>query len=133
MKKMEAIIPPFRLFEAREALGRLKLLEFTVIEISCAEKKPLRTAIHRGVELGRDYRPALRLELVGSADDIKVASHAIAAVVRDINGWESDIIISDIHQLVDLDHPCLAEQGETKYRHLERRLQLELSARSALL
>jgi nitrogen regulatory protein PII len=79
MKKIEAIIKPFKLEEVKDALSELGIEGMTVTEVKGFGRQKGHTEIYRGSEYTVDFLPKIKLELVvadNRADD------AIAAIVR---------------------------------------------------
>ena len=79
MKKLEAIIKPFKLEEVKEALAELGIEGMTVTEVKGFGRQKGHTEIYRGSEYTVDFLPKIKLELVvgdGQADN------AVAAIVK---------------------------------------------------
>jgi len=70
MKKIEAIIKPFKLDEVRDALSELGIGGMTVSEVEGFGRQKGRTEIYRGTEYGTDLLPKIKLEIV--VDDAMV-------------------------------------------------------------
>ena len=79
MKKIEAIIKPFKLEEVKDALGDMGIEGMTVSEVKGFGRQKGHTEIYRGSEYTVDFLPKIKLELVVS--DAK-APEAIAAIVK---------------------------------------------------
>ena len=79
MKKIEAIIKPFKLEEVKDALGELGIEGMTVTEVKGFGRQKGHTEIYRGSEYTVDFLPKIKLEIV--AADERVDS-AIAAIVK---------------------------------------------------
>ena len=79
MKKIEAIIKPFKLEEVKDALGELGIEGMTVTEVKGFGRQKGHTEIYRGSEYTVDFLPKIKLEIV--APDERVDS-AIAAIVK---------------------------------------------------
>jgi len=79
MKKIEAIIKPFKLEEVKDALGEVGIEGMTVTEVKGFGRQKGHTEIYRGSEYTVDFLPKLKLELVvGDAE----AEEAVNAIVR---------------------------------------------------
>jgi nitrogen regulatory protein P-II 1 len=78
MKKLEAIIKPFKLEEVKEALGELGIEGMTVSEVKGFGRQKGHTEIYRGSEYTVDFLPKIKIEVV-MADE--VIDRAITAVV----------------------------------------------------
>ena len=79
MKKIEAIVKPFKLDEIKEALGEIGLTGMTVTEVKGFGRQKGHTEIYRGSEYTVDFLPKLKLEIV--IDD-KHLEAAVAAIVK---------------------------------------------------
>ncbi len=79
MKKIEAIIKPFKLEEVKDALGEIGLEGMTVTEVKGFGRQKGHTEIYRGSEYTVDFLPKIKLEVV-LADDH--ADAAIAAIIK---------------------------------------------------
>jgi nitrogen regulatory protein P-II 1 len=79
MKKIEAIVKPFKLDEIKEALGDIGLTGMTVTEVKGFGRQKGHTEIYRGSEYTVDFLPKLKLEIV--IDDAHV-DYAVAAIVK---------------------------------------------------
>jgi nitrogen regulatory protein PII len=100
MKKIEAIIKPFKLDEVREALSEVGVTGLTVTEVKGFGRQKGHTELYRGAEYVVDFLPKIKIELV-VADDL-VAS-VVATVQREAcTGKIGDgkIFVYDIEQAV---------------------------------
>lgn len=79
MKKIEAIIKPFKLDEVKEALTQIGVEGMTVIEVKGFGRQKGHTEIYRGSEYTVDLLPKLKIELVLPDDRIQ---EAISAILR---------------------------------------------------
>ena len=79
MKKIEAIIKPFKLEEVKDSLGEIGLEGMTVTEVKGFGRQRGHTEIYRGSEYTVDFLPKLKLEVVTSNDR---ADPAIAAIMK---------------------------------------------------
>ena len=79
MKKVEAIIKPFKLEEVKDALGEIGVEGMTVSEVKGFGRQKGHTEIYRGSEYTVDFLPKIKLELV--LPDAKVAA-AVAAIIK---------------------------------------------------
>jgi len=79
MKKIEAIIKPFKLTEVKDALNELGIQGMTVSEVKGFGRQKGHTEIYRGSEYTVDFLPKIKVETV-VADNVKDA--AVAAIVK---------------------------------------------------
>lgn len=79
MKKIDAIIKPFKLEDVKEALSEIGVEGMTVLEVKGFGRQKGHTEIYRGSEYTVDFLPKIKIEVV-VADD--VVSAAVAAIVK---------------------------------------------------
>ena len=77
MKKIEAIIKPFKLDEVREALSELGVSGLTVTEVKGFGRQKGHTELYRGAEYVVDFLPKIKLEVVVPAELLDTAVEAI--------------------------------------------------------
>jgi len=79
MKKIEAIIKPFKLQDVKEALEAIGITGMTVTEVKGFGRQKGHTEIYRGSEYNVDFLPKVKVDLVVPAD---LADQAIAAILQ---------------------------------------------------
>ena len=79
MKKIEAIVKPFKLEEVKEALAALGIEGMTVSEVKGFGRQKGHTEIYRGSEYTVDFLPKIKIEVV-LADD--VSAQAVEAIIK---------------------------------------------------
>ena len=79
MKKIEAIIKPFKLEEVKDALGEIGIEGMTVTEVKGFGRQKGHTEIYRGSEYTVDFLPKLKLEIVVNDQQL---DNAVAAIIR---------------------------------------------------
>ncbi len=79
MKKIEAIIKPFKLEEVKDALGEIGIEGMTVSEVKGFGRQKGHTEIYRGSEYTVDFLPKIKLEIVVSDSQ---ADNAVGAIVK---------------------------------------------------
>ena len=82
MKKIEAIIKPFKLDEVKEALQALGLQGMTVIEAKGFGRQKGQTELYRGAEYVVDFLPKIKIEVVVEDDQLPAAVEAIQTAAR---------------------------------------------------
>ncbi|MGA2787317.1 MAG: P-II family nitrogen regulator [Verrucomicrobiota bacterium] len=100
MKKIEAIIKPFKLEEVKDALGEIGIDGMTVSEVKGFGRQKGHTEIYRGSEYTLDFLPKIKIELV-VADDR--ADNAISAVIHSARTGkigDGKIFVTSIEQAV---------------------------------
>jgi nitrogen regulatory protein P-II 1 len=96
MKKIEAIIKPFKLDEVKEALQELGVQGMTVIEAKGYGRQKGQTELYRGAEYVVDFLPKIKIEVVISDDQLEAAIEAIATAARTGRIGDGKIFISEI-------------------------------------
>jgi len=96
MKKIEAIIKPFKLDEVKEALQDLGLQGMTVIEAKGYGRQKGQTELYRGAEYVVDFLPKIKIEVVVADDQLDRALEAIATSARTGRIGDGKIFISEI-------------------------------------
>ena len=82
MKKVEAIIKPFKLDDAKEALGRVGALGMSVSEVKGFGRQKGHSELYRGAEYVVDFLPKLKLEVVVPDDEVEKVTSALAEAAR---------------------------------------------------
>ena len=100
MKKIEAIIKPFKLDEVKEALQELGLQGMTVLEAKGFGRQKGQTELYRGAEYVVDFLPKIKIEVVVADDQAAAAVDAIAAAARTGRIGDGKIFISEILDVV---------------------------------
>ena len=100
MKKIEAIIKPFKLDEVKEALQGVGLQGMTVIEAKGFGRQKGHTELYRGAEYVVDFLPKLKLELVVADDQVEGALEAIQAAAKTGKIGDGKILVSDVSQAI---------------------------------
>ena len=100
MKRIEAIIKPFKFEEVREALANLGVLGMTVTQIRGFGRQQGHTEVYRGSEYSIDFVPKTKIEVI--VDDEQVAE--VISVLTDA-AWtgkigDGKIFISDIEEII---------------------------------
>ena len=77
MKKVEAIIKPFKLDEAKEALSGIGVQGITVSEVKGFGRQKGHTELYRGAEYVVDFLPKIKLEIVVADDLVEKVTHTL--------------------------------------------------------
>ena len=96
MKKVEAIIKPFKLDEVKEALHEIGLQGMTVTEAKGFGRQKGHTELYRGAEYVVDFLPKIKIELVLPADRVDAAIEAIQNAAQTGRIGDGKIFISSI-------------------------------------
>src|SRR5271163_3551955 len=100
MKKVEAIIKPFKLDEVKEALQELGVQGMTVLEAKGYGRQKGHTELYRGAEYVVDFLPKIKIEVIVSDDQLTAALEAIQSAARTGRIGDGKIFISDIIDVV---------------------------------
>ena len=100
MKKIEAIIKPFKLDEVKEALQEVGLLGITVTEAKGFGRQKGHTELYRGAEYVVDFLPKVKIEIVIADEFVDRAVDAIQTVARTGRIGDGKIFISTIEQAI---------------------------------
>lgn len=100
MKKIEAIIKPFKLDEVKEALQEIGLQGITVIEAKGFGRQKGHTELYRGAEYVVDFLPKVKIEVVLSDDVLDKAVEAIQKAAKTGRIGDGKIFISSIDDAI---------------------------------
>jgi nitrogen regulatory protein P-II 1 len=100
MKKIEAIIKPFKLDEVKEALQEIGLQGITVIEAKGFGRQKGHTELYRGAEYVVDFLPKVKIEVVLSDDMLHKAVEAIQKAAKTGRIGDGKIFISSIEDAI---------------------------------
>ena len=100
MKKIEAIIKPFKLDEVKEALHEVGLQGITVIEANGFGRQKGHTELYRGAEYVVDFLPKVKIELVIPDDVLERAVEAIQQAAYTGRIGDGKIFISSIEEAI---------------------------------
>jgi nitrogen regulatory protein P-II 1 len=100
MKKIEAIIKPFKLDEVREALSDIGVTGLTVTEVKGFGRQKGHTELYRGAEYVVDFLPKIKVELVIADTLLDRAMEAIVTAARTGKIGDGKIFVSNMEQVV---------------------------------
>ena len=100
MKKIEAIIKPFKLDEVREALSEVGVTGLTVTEVKGFGRQKGHTELYRGAEYVVDFLPKIKLEIVVADETVDLAIEAIIKAARTGKIGDGKIFVSPVEQIV---------------------------------
>ena len=100
MKKIEAIIKPFKLDEVKDALQEAGMQGITVVEAKGFGRQKGHTELYRGAEYVVDFLPKVKLELVVSDEQLETAIEAIQTTAATGRIGDGKIFVSDIAQAI---------------------------------
>ena len=96
MKKIEAIIKPFKLDEVKEALHEIGVSGITVTEAKGFGRQKGHTELYRGAEYVVDFLPKIKIEVVVADDQLEAALEAIVGAARTGRIGDGKIFVSEI-------------------------------------
>jgi nitrogen regulatory protein P-II 1 len=100
MKKIEAIIKPFKLEEVKDALGEIGIEGMTVSEVKGFGRQKGHTEIYRGSEYTVDFLPKIKLEIVIGDEQLQGAMTAIMSSARTGKIGDGKIFVSAVEEAV---------------------------------
>ncbi|MHB8915394.1 MAG: P-II family nitrogen regulator [Thiobacillus sp.] len=100
MKKIEAIIKPFKLDEVREALSEIGVTGLTVTEVKGFGRQKGHTELYRGAEYVVDFLPKVKLEIVVAESLLDRAMESIVNAARTGKIGDGKIFVSNVEQVV---------------------------------
>src|SRR5574343_342076 len=100
MKKIEAVIKPFKLDEVREALSAMGVNGLTVTEVKGFGRQKGHTELYRGAEYVVDFLPKLKIEVVLGDDQVDAAIEAIQRAAKTGKIGDGKIFVLDVHNVV---------------------------------
>lgn len=100
MKKIEAVIKPFKLDDVKDALNDLGIHGMTVIEVKGYGQQKGHTELYRGAEYVVDFLPKVKVELVVPAEKVDAAVEAIMTAARTGKIGDGKIFIAPVEQAV---------------------------------
>ncbi len=100
MKKIEAIIKPFKLDEVREALAEVGVTGLTVTEVKGFGRQKGHTELYRGAEYVVDFLPKVKVEVVVASGQEDAAIEAIVKAARTGKIGDGKIFVSNVERVV---------------------------------
>ena len=100
MKKIEAIIKPFKLDDVKEALQEIGLQGITVVEARGFGRQKGHTELYRGAEYVVDFLPKVKVEVVVADSLVERAMDAIVKAARTGKIGDGKIFVLDVDQVV---------------------------------
>ena len=100
MKKIEAVIKPFKLDEVKDALHEVGLQGITVLEAKGFGRQKGHTELYRGAEYVVDFLPKVKIEIICDDDLVEAAVEAIINAARTGRIGDGKIFVSSIDEVV---------------------------------
>ncbi len=100
MKKIEAVIKPFKLDDVREALSEIGITGMTAIEAKGFGRQKGHTELYRGAEYVVDFLPKVKLEIVVKEADLERSIEAITQAAQTGKIGDGKIFVSSVEKVV---------------------------------
>lgn len=100
MKKIEAIIKPFKLDEVKEALQDVGVQGLSVIEVKGFGRQKGHTELYRGAEYVVDFLPKVKIDVVLDDDQVDAAVEAIIEAAKTDKIGDGKIFVSPVEQAI---------------------------------
>ncbi|AHF04211.1 nitrogen regulatory protein P-II [Marichromatium purpuratum 984] len=100
MKKVEAIIKPFKLDDVREALSAAGITGMTATEVKGFGRQKGHTELYRGAEYVVDFLPKVKIDLIVGDDQVEDCINAIMTAARTGKIGDGKIFVSDVQRVV---------------------------------
>ncbi|MGE0371173.1 MAG: P-II family nitrogen regulator [Gammaproteobacteria bacterium] len=96
MKKVEAVIKPFKLDDVREALSEIGIAGMTVTEVKGFGRQKGHTELYRGAEYVVDFLPKIKVEVVVDDDQVETCIDAITKAARTGNIGDGKVFVTEV-------------------------------------
>ncbi len=110
MKKIEAIIKPFKLDDVREALSDIGITGMTASEVKGFGRQKGHTELYRGAEYVIDFLPKVKVEIVITDEQVDASIEAITNAARTGKIGDGKIFVSEVGRVVRI---RTGEEGDT--------------------
>ncbi|MGL5047645.1 MAG: nitrogen regulatory protein P-II [Shewanella sp.] len=100
MKKVEAIIKPFKLDDVRESLAEIGITGMTVLEVKGFGRQKGHTELYRGAEYMVDFLPKVKIELVIQDELLDQAIDVIVETARTGKIGDGKIFVTDVERVI---------------------------------
>ncbi|NVK23415.1 MAG: P-II family nitrogen regulator [Gammaproteobacteria bacterium] len=100
MKKIEAIIKPFKVDDVREALSEIGAVGMTVTEVKGFGRQKGHTEMYRGAEYQVDFLPKVKIDLVVATEDVDRCIEVIVATARTGKVGDGKIFVTDVERVI---------------------------------
>ncbi|MBW4708509.1 P-II family nitrogen regulator [Roseobacter sp. YSTF-M11] len=100
MKKIEAVIKPFKLDEVKEALQEVGVQGLSVIEVKGFGRQKGHTELYRGAEYVVDFLPKVKIEIVLDDDMVDAAIDAIVSAAKTEKIGDGKIFVTPVEQAI---------------------------------
>ncbi|NPA82470.1 MAG: P-II family nitrogen regulator [Epsilonproteobacteria bacterium] len=100
MKKIEAIIKPFKLEDVKDALSEMGINGMTIMEVKGYGRQQGHTELYRGAEYVVDFLPKIKIETIVKDENAQEVIEAIVKAARTGKIGDGKIFVSDIEKVI---------------------------------
>ena len=100
MKKIEAVIKPFKLEDVKDALAEIGITGMTVSEVKGYGRQKGHSELYRGAEYVVDFLPKVKMEMVVADEQVEAVANAIINAARTGKIGDGKIFVSDIDKII---------------------------------
>ena len=100
MKKIEAIIKPFKIDDVREALAEIGVSGMTITEVKGFGRQKGHTELYRGAEYNVDFLPKVKVELVVADDQVERCIEVIIATAQTGKIGDGKVFVYDVARVI---------------------------------
>ena len=100
MKKIEAVIKPFKLEDVKDSLAEIGITGMTVSEVKGYGRQKGHSELYRGAEYVVDFLPKVKMEMVVADDQLDAVTNAIINAARTGKIGDGKIFVSDIDKII---------------------------------
>ncbi|HAQ49361.1 MAG TPA: nitrogen regulatory protein P-II [Glaciecola sp.] len=100
MKKIDAIIKPFKMDDVREALAEAGINGMTVTEVKGFGRQKGHTELYRGAEYNVDFLPKVKIEVVVADDQVEQAIEAVMNTAKTGKIGDGKIFVYNVEQVI---------------------------------
>ena len=100
MKKIEAVIKPFKMDDVREALSEVGVNGMTVTEVKGFARQKGHTELYRGAEYNVDFLPKVKVELIVANDQVERCIEAIINTAKTGKIGDGKVFVYDVERVI---------------------------------
>ena len=100
MKKIEAIIKPFKLEDVKDALVEMDISGMTITEVRGYGRQQGHTELYRGAEYVVDFLPKVKVELIVKSEDVDAAVAAIVGAAKTGKIGDGKIFVTSVEKII---------------------------------
>jgi nitrogen regulatory protein P-II 1 len=100
MKRIEAVIKPFKLEDVKDALAEIGVTGMTVTEVKGYGRQKGHSELYRGAEYVVDFLPKIKMEMVVSEDMVEQTVNTVVEAARTGKIGDGKIFVSDIEKII---------------------------------